>query len=360
MKQLQCLVIALALISCSSDETYIFPQERDITESVYASITIQPDSLYQVHSIVAGILEKNLLEEGEEVEKGQAIIQVVNSAPKLNTDNARLGLELAKANYSGSSNLLGSIEDEINSAQLKFENDSINYFRQKKLWNQNIGSKVEYDSRELSYRLSKNSLELLKNKYDRTKNELESAVRQAENSYRASLIGTTDFTIKSKLDGTIYALYKNPGELVNTMEPLAAIGMSDQFIIEMLVDEVDIVKVSVGQNIIVSLDAYYGEVFEATVSKILPKKDERNQTFTVEGSFDQVPNKLYPGLAGEANIVISMKQDVLTIPRSYLVDGNAVRTEDGLVAIETGLQNLEFVEVLSGINKETPILKPKR
>lgn len=359
MRQLLFAIITLVLFSCKTEESKVFPVKRNITESVYASVIVQPDSMYQVFARVAGILDKNLVEEGELVKKDQPLIQIINNAPKLNTDNARLSLELAKENYTGSSALLSSIEEEINSAILKFENDSINYYRQKKLWDQNIGSKVEYDARELNYRLSKNSLQLLKNKYKRTRNELETAVKQAQNNYRASQIGTTDFTVKSKIDGKLYALYKNPGEIVTTMESLAVVGMTDQFIIEMLVDEVDIVRVSLDQQIIVSLDAYSGDVFQAKVTKIIPKKNERNQAFTVEATFVSSPETLYPGLSGEANIIISTKEDVLTIPRSYLVDGDSVMTEEGTVKVVTGLKTLEHIEVISGISESTVLLKPE-
>lgn len=359
MKQFLFAVITLVLLSCGGEESKVFPVKQTITESVYASITVQPDSMYQVYAIVAGILDENLVEEGELVNKHQSIVQIINNAPKLNTENARLTLELARENLGGSSALLSSIEEEINSAKLKYDNDSINYFRQQKLWDQNIGSKIEYDTRKLNYRLSKNSLELLKNKYDRTNNELETAVKQAQNSYRASRIGTTDFTVKSKLNGKLYALYKNPGEIVTTMEPLATIGMADRFIIEMLVDEVDIVQVVINQEVIISLDAYTGKIFEARVSKIIPKKDERNQTFTVEAIFNNPPKTLYPGLSGEANIIISTREDVLTIPRSYLAEGDSVQTENGFVKVVTGLKTIENIEVVSGISESTAIIKPE-
>ena len=39
------------------------------------------------------------------------------------------------------------------------------------------------------------------------------------------------------------------------------------------------------------------------------------------------PNVLYPGLSGEANIIIAKKENVLTIPKEYLIDGNKVKTD---------------------------------
>ncbi|MBT8252362.1 MAG: efflux RND transporter periplasmic adaptor subunit [Bacteroidia bacterium] len=352
------ILLGFLIASCSKDDGKITPKRIDLVESVYTSVTIQPDSLYDAHSVVGGIIEKIFVEEGDSVTTGQALIQIINSAPKLNSENARLSLQLARENYSGGATILSGIEDEILAANLRFKNDSINFFRQKNLWDQNIGSKAEYDTKKLNYELSSNALKLLKSRYDRTKRELETAVRQAENNYRSTLINTTDFTVKSKINGLVYALPKNQGELVTTLEPLAVIGSSTDFVIELLVDEVDIVKIVEGQRVLITLDAYSGEVFEAKISKILPNKDRRNQTFTVEALFEDPPIVLYPGLSGEANIITNIKRDVLTIPKSYLVNSNQVKTVDGLITLELGAENLDTVEVISGLEEGTIIYLP--
>ena len=354
--KLFCFILSLLFVqSCQKKENKILPIEQDLTESVYTSITIQPDSLYQVYSIVSGILDNIFVEEDDLVVKNDMLIQIINNTPKLNTENARLSLQLAKENYSGSAAILEALKKEIEAATLTYKNDSINFFRQKSLWEQNIGSKVEFDNQKLKFQLSKNNLTLLNNQYSQTKNQLQTTLKQAQNNFQASLINTKDFTVKSKINGKVYALYKEPGEIVSTLEPLAAIGSASKFIIEMLVDEVDIVKITKQQEVIIQLDAYNGEVFTGKVSRILPKKDERNQTFKVEAIFDEAPKVLYPGLSGEANIIIAQKSDVLTIPKTYITDKNQVKTDHGLVTITIGLQNLEYAEVLSGITKDTYI-----
>jgi len=330
-----------------------------LTESVYASATVQPDSLYQAYSIVMGILDKVWVEEGDAVAKGDRILQITNTSPELNRKNAELSLRLARENYSGSAAVLKGIEDEIQAAELKLKNDSINYFRQKNLWDQNIGSKVEYDTRKLAYELSQNSLSLLKQKYDRTKNELATQVQQAENTYKSSLTTSEDFTVVSKIDGKVYAIYKNPGEIINTVEPVAAVGRSDKFIVELLVDEVDIVKVKNDQKVYITLDSYGEDVFEAKVDKIYPRKDESSQTFMVEAIFVNPPPTLYPGLSGEGNIVIAQKEEALTIPKEYLIGASRVLTDDGEKDITIGLQNMEMVEVLDGITENTAIYIPE-
>jgi multidrug efflux pump subunit AcrA (membrane-fusion protein) len=353
-----CCFLFLGL-GCKKEKDKIHAERTTITESVYSSITIQPDSLYQAYAIVAGILDKNLVREGDTVYKGAPLLQIINTTPKLNSDNAKLALQLARENYNGSSGVLTGIRDQIAAAALSLKNDSINYFRQKNLWEQNIGSKVEFDNRKLAYELSRNNLQLLKNQYTRTQNELQTQVEQASNSYKNSQVATGDFTVASMIDGKVYALYKNPGEIVTTMDPLASVGSRDVFVIEMLVDEVDIVKLSLGQRALITLDAYAQNVFEGKVYKIYPRKDERTQTFKVEARFENQPKTLYPGLSGEGNIIIAQRENVLTIPKSYLVDGNKVRTEEGLREVQIGLQSLDKVEIKGGIDESTYLLMPE-
>lgn len=353
MKLLPYIIIAFSFLSCSKQQDKILPIERDLVESVYASVSIQPDSLYKVYAIVSGIIDKNLVNEGDVVAKEQALVQIINNTPKLNTANTKLALVLAQENYQGSTTILKTIKDEIAAAKLSFKNDSINFCRQKNLWNQKIGSKVEFDAKQLKYKLAANNLVLLKNKYHQTKNQLVTTLKQAENNYKTSLINTKDFTVKSKMNGKVYELKKEPGELVNFQEPIALIGSENSFIIEMLVDEVDIVNIKIQMEVVLNLDAYAATIFTGKVSKIYPKKDERNQTFKVEAIFNNAPKVLYPGLSGEANIVIAQKINVLTIPKEYVLQNNKVKTDAGLITVKLGLQNLEFVEVLSGITKDT-------
>ena len=353
------ILIVLLIWSCKKESDVINPEYKTITESVYASVTIQPDSLYNAYSIVSGILDKNFVNEGDMVSKNQSILHIINKVPQVTVDNAKLSLQLAQKNYTGDAAVLTGIEDEISAATIKFENDSINYERQKNLWLQKIGSKAEYDNKKLNYELSQKNLQQLQNKYQRTKNELQTTIQQANNNLRTSILTNKDFTIKSIIDGKVYALNKEPGEIVTTMEPLATIGSASVFVMEMLVDEVDIVKISLNQKVIITLDAYNTNVFLGKVSKIYPKKDERNQTFKVEARFDEQPDVLYPGLSGEANIIIATKENVLTIPKDYLISNTKIKTDEGIVDIKTGLQNMEYIEVTDGLTENSRIYKPK-
>jgi len=155
----------------------------------------------------------------------------------------------------------------------------------------------------------------------------------------------------------VYSITKNQGEIITPQMPVAKIGSAQSFVIEMLIDEVDIAKVEIGQKILISLDAYPKQSFEAKLTKIYPAKDERTQTFRIEANFVQSPAKLYPGLSGEANIVIATKSNVLTIPNEYLNADNEVKTKDGLKKVEIGLRSMDRTEIRSGIDASTELVK---
>jgi multidrug efflux pump subunit AcrA (membrane-fusion protein) len=360
MKKLLYFFPILLLISCGEEENQSTqPQEQNITESVYSSVTIQPDSMYDVYSAVTGILDKVLVEEGDNVAIDQALLQITNTNPKLNTENARLAMQIAKDNYNGKNPILNDLKNELELAKLKLQNDSINFVRQQNLWKEKIGSKVEFDARKLQFETSKQTVNTLQNKYLRTSTELKQQVEQATNNYEASLTQTKDFTIKSKINGRIYSIYKNEGELISVQQPVAMVGSKTKFIAELLVDEVDIARIELNQKVLITLDAYNNQVFEAYVNKIYPQKNERSQTFKIEAEFTKKPPKLFPGLSGEANIIIAEKNNILSIPKVYLVDGNQVNTDEGLIEIKTGLESLDKIEVLSGIDKNTTIYLPE-
>ena len=78
-------LILLTIWSCSNELSKILPIEGTLTESVYASNTFRADSLYRAYTIVAGILYRNFVEEGDIFMKGEMISQIISNTPKLNS-----------------------------------------------------------------------------------------------------------------------------------------------------------------------------------------------------------------------------------------------------------------------------------
>ena len=351
-------ILFLLLLSCNQKDASITPEIRDITESVYASGFVKSKDQYEVFSKYNGVIEKILVEEGTHVKKGQALFQLDNADSKIMTENARISS--IASDFKVNADKLEELENNIVLARKKLANDSSMYVRQKKLWANKIGSQVDLEQRELNYQNSKLALKNAKIRYDDVKRQLQLASNQSKNNLQIAELQEDDYVIRSEVDGVVYKIDKEVGELVNGQQPIAVIG-SDEFIVELTVDELDVVKIKKGQQVIIRMDSYGSEVFEAHITSVDPMMDERTRSFNAEAVFDKKPTVLYPNLTAEANIVVQTKQDVLTIPRNYLVNDTTVLLESGDVRkVETGLMDYSLVEIKNGIDENTRIVLPEQ
>ncbi len=353
-----CLFCAILFISCSDKTEKTNPVIEDITESVYASAIVKTENQYQVFATVNGIINKLFVTENDLVKKGDPLMQVTDESSTINREKA--SLEASYADVNANREKLAEVKNSIALAQSKAGNDSLLYQRQKNLWNENIGSKTELEQRELAYENSKSMLESAKLKYQDLSKELEFNAKQARNNLSISKFKESDFLIKSEMDGKVYSLLKEPGEMVTPQTPLAVIGDAAVFLLEMQIDEYDIAKIKLGQVVLLTMDSYKGEVFEATVSKIIPIMNQRSKSFTVEAKFVKQPPVLYPNLTAEANIIIQTKKDALTIPRTYLVDDSLVVIgKDKMKKVTIGLKDYQKVEIIQGLTSNEVIYKPQ-
>lgn len=354
------LVFALVifhLASCKGKVETIQPTSESITESIYASGLIKSKNQYQAYAMVNGIVEEIYLNEGDTVKKGTPILLISNKTQQLNKENAQL--VAAFSDFNANQGKLNEAKLFIDLAASKMRSDSTLYFRQKNLWDQQIGSKVEMEQRELAYQNSKTAYYSAKVKYNDLKRQLDFNSSQSKKNLAISSNLENDFTLKSEIDGIIYSLAKSKGEIVGAQTPIAVIGDSKNFILEMQVDEYDILKIRKGLPVMVTLDSYKGKVFKATVTKINPIMNERSKTFLVEAEFDEQPEVLYPNISFEANIVISEKKNALLIPRNYMLNDSMVLKSDGdKVRVKTGLKDYQKIEILSGISKNDVLAKP--
>ena len=360
MKPYSTIFFSLSLFlvfGCSQSTETISPTKSNITESVYAAGIVKSNQQYEVFAELNGKIETIFVKEGDFVQKGTPLFQLENNSTKLSTKNA---LATAFSNdYQRNKTKLLEAQNSIELAQKKVTNDSISLLRQQSLWKQNIGAKIELEQQELSYENAKANLKKAKVLYEDLNQQLKLASEQSKNNLKIAQSTENNLIIRSELDGVVYKINAKKGEFASGTKPLAVLGKRD-FVIEFNVDELDIVKIKNGQKVMVRMDSYKDQVFEATISFIYPMMDERKRAFRVEALFTKAPKVLYPNLSLEVNILINEKTKVLTIPSSYLVNDTAVMLEDGtLRAIKTGLKDFNTVEVLGGIDEHTKIKLPK-
>jgi len=353
------LILLLACFSCKENFEKTKPSVENITESVYASGIVKTKNQYQVFSTVNGLIRQILVTEGDIVKKGDPLIRIVNETSKLNMDNAKLAADFAAVN--ANQDKLNELKINIDLAKNKMDNDMLLLQRQRNLWAQSIGTKNDLEQRELAYKNSTTNYEAAILRYNDLKRQLNFSAQQSQKNLQISTSIANDFTIKSETNGKVYNILKEQGEIVNTLNPIAIIGDASDFLMELQVDEYDIARVKTGQKIVLTLDSYKGQVFEAAVTKINPIMNERSRSFTVEAGFVTKPQTLYPNLSIEANIIIQTKEKVLLIPRNYLIDDSLVLMENKQKRkVTTGLKDYQKAEILSGLSLNDIILKPAK
>lgn len=352
------LILCLAL-ACKGRREQVYPQRGPITESVYASGIIKSVDQYQVFANASGLVTAVYVTEGDLVKRGQPLIRLSDTAARLNEDNARLtaAFSTTAANFDRLRELQVNIEQSRN----KLSNDSLLLERQRQLWQQNIGTRNELEQRELNYRISAGNYNSAVLRYNELQRQINLQEQQTRKSWKVAHATVADFTVRSEVDGKVYSVSKKKGELVTPQTAVAIVGKSNDFLLELQVDEFDIAQVQLGQKVLLTMDSYKGQVFEAKISKIYPMMNASSKTFSAEALFTKAPPVLYPNLTCEANIIVQEKTDGLTIPASYLLPGDSVLLPGGkIVGVKVGARDYRQAEILKGITEKDVIIKPEQ
>lgn len=349
------IVVFLLTLSCHPKKEFIHPIHKNITQSVYASGNVISRDQYQAFTIISGIVDHIYVSEGDSIKIGDKILTIANESQKLNIENARLSA--AYANDQANEGKLSEAKMNISLAKSKMLNDSILLERQKQLWAQNIGSKIELEQRTLAYEASKTTYFSSTEKYIELGRTLKLSALQSKNNLSLASKLETDYTLKSMINGVIYSLNISEGEIATPQKPVATLGKINDFILEMQVDEYDIVQIKIGLPVMVVLNSHQDKVFEAQVSKINPMMNLQSKTFLVEAEFVQQPEILYPNVSFEANIIINSKENAVLIPREYLWNDSLVTKSNGQdVVVKTGLKDYKMIEILSGLSLDDELI----
>lgn len=352
-------MILIACSSCSDSTEKSKPFVQDISESVYASGIIKSKDQYLITSTVSGLITKITRHAGDSVKAGQEILAISNIPSEIMKENAELAA--AYNDFKANQGKLDELKLSIDFAKTKMQTDSAMFFRQKNLWEQQIGSKVELEQKELVYKNSKTIYQSAILKYTDFKRQLQLASEQAKNNLKINTKQASDYIIKSDIDGILYELTKENGELVGPQSILGVIGSASEFIMELQVDESDILNVKKDQTVLLSIESDKEALFEGKVTKINPFMNEKTKTFTVEAIFTKPPKKLYPNTTLEANIVVSSRKNAMLIPRKFLLDNDSVMLSDGKkIKVKPGIKDYQNVEILSGLSVSDEIIIPQK
>jgi HlyD family secretion protein len=125
------------------------------------------------------------------------------------------------------------------------------------------------------------------------------------------------------------------------------------------IDEVDAPGIRVGMPARIALDAFPRTAFDGTVRRVAPyvlEREKQARTVDVEVAFADTADthNMLPGYSADIEVILDARKDVTRVPTEALLEGNKVllvSAENVLQerAIETGLSNWEYTEVLAGL-----------
>ena len=358
IKTLLVLILG-ALVSCSQRKKNIHPIKKDLVQAVYASGKIYPRNAYNVLAKVNGYVDKIYVQEGQQLQIGQPLLSIRNEISEKNLKIAQNQLEWTLKNKSEQSPLLKALQEELQAAWSKYVFDSLNYHRQSQLLNEKATTEFQVEQAKTQLDVSKRNYQRIFNQLEQTKKQLDLEYRNALLQYQAQQSNLGDYVIRSTISGKVYDITVKEGDLVNSTTLLMVIGDSQAYEVELQVDEVDISKIKKEQSVYYETDMYPNEIFQGQILYWYERVNPTNKTCRVIASIDPKGRTFFSGMSIEANIIIHEKKQVWVIPKDYLWNQTYVISNQGdTIKIQKGIEDLEYVEVISGLSPQQEIVKP--
>ncbi len=175
--------------------------------------------------------------------------------------------------------------------------------------------------------------------------------------------------IIAPLDGLLILRNVEPGQTVTAAD--VVLVMSDHLIIRADVDETDIGRVKLGQQVAIALDAYPRETLLGKVDHIaFDAKTENNVTvYSIDVLPEKVPSFMRSGMTATVNFSIEKKENVLTLPLEAIqnaeggafVWGPTGKSQNNPIKlpVSTGMTDGRQVEVVSGLEEGDPVWIPR-
>ena len=266
---------------------------------------------------MGGVLKKVSVTKGQRVKKGEL---------------------LASIDDGGMSQTLAQMQVQVALAKTTFE-------RQERLWNQNIGSEIQYLQAKTAYEGQLKAV-----------NSMQQQVAKA--SIKAPFSGTIDDIITEK--GNVVA----PG-----LTPILRIVSLDNMYVKADVPETYITSIVEGKQVEVFFPVL-GEAFVATINQTGNFINPNNRTFKAEINVANQKKNIKPNLTARLKINDYTNNAAFIIPQS-IISENAMgeqyiyilkqKNQDKAVAsrviIETGKKQGNNIEVLSGLKEGDQVVE---
>lgn len=189
--------------------------------------------------------------------------------------------------------------------------------------------------------------------------DLQTANAVASAQLRAALFNARHARIEAPADGVVLRRLAEPDELVSAGQPVLVVGNTGGgWIVRAALADRDVVQVQTGDAAEVTLDAFPGRRFAATVVEVAAAADPQTGTYEMKLSVDPAGARFVQGLTAKVVVADEDADSVAVVPVTSLLEADGrvaivfVVAEGGVarrVSVKTGRLLGERVEVLAGL-----------
>ena len=302
--------------------------------------TVEACQRTKLSTIMGGRIEVLAVKEGDRVKKGQLLMKLWN-------DDQQAQSTLAMTQ-------VATAQQRVNEACLQAANAEREAARQTALREKGFISTSREESARTEAQARRAGCEA--SRADVAQFQARVAATRVEQG-RTSLYAPFDGTI-AKIVGEIgeYSTPSPPG--VQTPPAIDLIDDSCLYV-KAPMDEIDAPKIKIGQTVRISLDALPKQSFPGTVKRVAPyvsAVEKQARTVDIEANFDKPEDagKLLVGYSADIEVILTVRDDVVRVPTSALLEGGRVLVagKNGTLEerkVKTGLSNWEFTEVPEGL-----------
>ncbi|MDD3839818.1 MAG: efflux RND transporter periplasmic adaptor subunit [Clostridia bacterium] len=163
--------------------------------------------------------------------------------------------------------------------------------------------------------------------------------------------------LKSPIDGIVASLTVEKGEMAVQNMPPATVVDASEVTLDVNLTEFEVNKVEEGQKVDVVIEALDDSSVSGVIDYISPTLDIKTQSYPACIKIDNPDGIIKSGMFAKTSIKVDEKKDCIAVPKKSILDqaGNSfVFIIDGdrakKVQVEIGIQDQEYVEILSGLN----------
>jgi membrane fusion protein (multidrug efflux system) len=200
----------------------------------------------------------------------------------------------------------------------------------------------------------------------------DSKSKQAQVEQQTALVAKKN--LKAPFSGRVGIVSINPGQYVNPGDKLLTLQTLDPIFVDFNLPQNNAEQIQVGQEVIVTTDAFKDASFTGKITAVSPKVDTNTRNIQVEAQLANPDKKILPGMFANVNIKLGDQVKYLTLPQTavtynpygstvFIAKPTGKKDKQGNPALEaqqvfvtTGLTRGDQVAILKGIDEGATVV----